>query len=85
MNHLMELTALALCEIAEQAQFDAALAAGMIQMHGPTPAWQDRLQRAMDVIELYDRPEKWLTVQVAAWVDGDGRICTAKAVLVGVA
>jgi hypothetical protein len=85
MNHLMELTALALCEAAEQAQFDAALAAGMIQMHGPTPAWQARLQGALDTLELCDRPEKWLTVQVAAWCDEDGVVRSDRAVLVGVA
>ena len=83
--NLMELTALAICEAGELAKFDAELAGAMIAEHGPTPAWQTRLQRAMDAIELCDRPEKWLTVQVAAWVDGDGKIRMERAVLVGVA
>jgi len=82
---LMTLTALALAEAAEQASFDAALAAGMIQTHGPTPVWQARLQLALDTLELCDRPEKWLTVQVAAWCDLDGEIHADRAVLVGVA
>lgn len=83
--NLMELTALAICEAGEHAKFDAALAAAVIAQDGPTPAMVERLRVAMETLEVYDRPEKWLTLQVAAWCDADGVVCTDKSVLVGVA